>query len=89
MTKLPANITSLDNIRKLDLSYNDITSLPEDFGTLPLMVLDLSHNNLGKSTEHTWKWLEKNEIKYKLSNLYLSGNSVSYAIYLLKRYKNN
>ena len=43
----PWVFTSYPNLRKLDLSHNRLTDIPEDIGRLKhLRVLDLSYNNL-------------------------------------------
>lgn len=71
-------ILTLRSLRFLDLSNNKISLLPKELGTLPhLQTLDLSHNNLGKSVQSKWAWLEQTVLSRNLYFLDISNNSVS------------
>ncbi|XP_067211182.1 leucine-rich repeat protein 1-like isoform X5 [Linepithema humile] len=74
LTKLPLQIICLKNITNLSLSNNEIVCLPIEFGTLPLTMLDLSHNYLGKFAELSWMWLEQTRIRNTLLSLNICHN---------------
>lgn len=79
------HILRLQSLRILDLSNNKISYLPKEVGTLPhLQQLLLSQNNLGKSPESKWTWLEQTAIKQNLHFLDISSNLVSHIIHLSK-----
>ncbi|KAF7394809.1 hypothetical protein HZH66_007983 [Vespula vulgaris] len=62
-------------LQVLDLSNNQITSLPKDLGSLPhLQQLILSQNQLGKAAISKWIWLDQNNIRNTLCLLDLSCN---------------
>ncbi|XP_050466544.1 leucine-rich repeat protein 1 [Cataglyphis hispanica] len=68
-------ILTLQSLRFLDLSNNKISFLPKELGTLPhLQALDLSYNNLGKSVQSKWAWLEQIALRSNLNFLNLSNN---------------
>ncbi|KAG5884712.1 hypothetical protein JTB14_019836 [Gonioctena quinquepunctata] len=46
MEEINKEISKLDKLKILDLSRNDIRSLPEDFANLPLVTLNLNSNKL-------------------------------------------
>jgi len=63
----------------INISRNNISLIPRDFGTLPtLQKLDISYNKLGWYNDYSWSWLEQTAIKNSLLILDLSGNFVSY-----------
>ncbi|KAK2574944.1 hypothetical protein KPH14_008709 [Odynerus spinipes] len=68
-------ILKLNCLKVLNLSNNQVTSLPKDLGTLPhLRELILSQNQLGKATLSKWAWLDQNNIRSTLCLLDLSSN---------------
>ncbi|KAL2728667.1 leucine-rich repeat protein 1 [Vespula squamosa] len=68
-------ILKLNRLKVLDLSNNQITSLPKDLGSLPhLQQLILSQNQLGKAAISKWTWLDQNNIRNTLCLLDLSSN---------------
>ncbi|XP_029166333.1 leucine-rich repeat protein 1-like [Nylanderia fulva] len=68
-------ILTLQSLRLLDLSNNDISFLPKELGTLPhLQSLNLSHNKLGKSAQSKWTWLQQVALKNNLYILDISDN---------------
>lgn len=75
------SIFNLHSLRVLDLSYNYISSLPKELGTLPhLEKLCLSHNYLGYSLViSNWEWMEQSAISQSLKELIIKYNAVSCA----------
>ena len=72
------NILKLQNLRILNLSNNQITSLPKDLGSLPnLQELNLAQNLIGKSPESKWVWMDGVHISKNLKLLDLSSNEVN------------
>jgi len=72
------------HLRSVNISGNNISIMPRDFGTLPtLQKLNISNNNLGQYNDYSWLWLEQTAIKNNLLFLNLSGNLVSYIIKLI------
>lgn len=69
-------ILTLQSLRLLDLSNNEISFLPKELGTLPhLQTLNLSHNKLGKkSVQSKWTWLQQIALKNNLYILDISDN---------------
>lgn len=69
------NILKLQNLRILDLSDNQITSLPKDLGSLPnLQELNLAQNLIGKAPQSKWAWMDGIHISKNLKLLDLSSN---------------
>lgn len=70
-SSLDRGILQLKKLRTLDLSYNLIELLPEEFSAMTCLVeLNLSNNNFGKSHPNTWSWMSGNIAKtLKLLNL--------------------
>jgi len=70
------------HLRSVNISGNNISFIPRDFGTLPtLQKLDISNNSLGLYNDYSW--LEQTATKNNLLFLNLSNNSVSYIIKLI------
>lgn len=70
-------ILKLQSLRILDLSQNQITSIPTELGNLPnLQELNLSDNQLGKSPITKWTWMSGSKISRNLRLLNLSSNQV-------------
>ncbi|XP_041980782.1 leucine-rich repeat-containing protein 1 [Aricia agestis] len=70
-------ILSLNNLRLLDLSDNEIEKLPLELGRLPnLSELYLANNNLGSKSTVDWKWLFGPRLIANLRLLDLSGNKL-------------
>lgn len=68
-------ILRLQSLRVLDLSNNQISSIPTELGALEhLQELILSQNRLSKALK--WTWLEQTAIKTNLKLLDISDNSV-------------
>lgn len=68
-------ILRLQSLRILNLSNNQISSLPNELGTLQhLQQLILSQNRLDKSLK--WIWLDQVPIRSNLKLLDISNNSV-------------
>ncbi|XP_015187050.1 PREDICTED: leucine-rich repeat protein 1 isoform X2 [Polistes dominula] len=68
-------ILRLNNLKVLNLSNNQIRSLPKDLGSMQhLQELILSGNRLGKDANTKWDWLDQDNIKKNLCLLDLSSN---------------
>ncbi|XP_034181315.1 leucine-rich repeat 47 [Osmia lignaria lignaria] len=68
-------ILRLQSLRVLDLSNNQISSIPTELGALEhLQELILSQNRLNKALK--WTWLEQTAIKTNLKLLDISDNSL-------------
>ncbi|KAI4497853.1 hypothetical protein M0802_006969 [Mischocyttarus mexicanus] len=73
---LDPQILRLCNLKVLNLSYNQIKSLPKDLGKLPfLQELNLSNNRLSETSK--WDWLEQDNIRNNLCLLDLTSNLLS------------
>lgn len=71
------NILKLQHLRVLNLSDNQITSLPKDLGTLPnLQELNLAQNKLHKCPNTKWIWMEQVNVSKNLKLLDISSNGV-------------
>ncbi|XP_014227683.1 leucine-rich repeat protein 1 [Trichogramma pretiosum] len=71
-------ILKLQSLRILDLSENQLSSLPKELGDLPnLRELNLSKNQLGKFPITKWSWLKGTKIMTNLCLLNLSGNQLT------------
>lgn len=66
-----------NNFKNLIIKFHRFHSLPEEFGSLPLLGLDLSYNNLGRSNQFVWECLMQAPIRNNLQELDISRNSVS------------
>nr|XP_012220174.1 PREDICTED: leucine-rich repeat and death domain-containing protein 1-like isoform X1 [Linepithema humile] len=77
LLNLPLQITCLKNLTTLDITGNKIDSVPKEFGNLPLLDLDLSYNNLGRSKQSAWEWLMQAPIRNNLRKLNLSHNYIT------------
>ncbi|XP_072363811.1 transforming growth factor beta activator LRRC33-like [Scyliorhinus torazame] len=62
-------LTCLSHLRNLDLSHNQLESLPDGIGCSPLQILDIRGNNL-----HVLQDLIIRNVSQTLKTLYLSGN---------------
>lgn len=70
-------ILKLQSLKVLNLSQNQLTSIPQELGGLPnLQELNLSDNLLGKSPISKWLWLNGLNISKTLQSLNLSSNQV-------------
>jgi Leucine-rich repeat (LRR) protein len=71
-------ILRLQNLKVLDLSYNDLTSLPEELGMLSLDCLYVSHNKFGETPaqDPRWNWVSGLRLAKSLEVLDLSHNEV-------------
>ncbi|EFN76366.1 leucine-rich repeat protein 1 isoform X1 [Harpegnathos saltator] len=70
-------ILNLQFLRVLNLSNNQITSLPKEVGCMPhLRELLISQNHLGRS-QSKWKWIDQAAIKKNLHLLDISSNVIS------------
>lgn len=70
-------ILSLKLLRVLNLTNNEISSLPKEIGCLPyLQELIVAQNHLGKS-ESNWRWINQAAIKKNLRLLDIRCNVVS------------
>ncbi|XP_017883672.1 leucine-rich repeat protein 1 [Ceratina calcarata] len=66
-------ILKLQSLRILNLSNNQISSLPKELGTLQhLQELILSQNRLNKAVK--WAWLDETAMKFNLKLLDISNN---------------
>uniref|UniRef100_UPI00398E8A02 transforming growth factor beta activator LRRC32-like n=1 Tax=Pristiophorus japonicus TaxID=55135 RepID=UPI00398E8A02 len=63
------NLTCLNHLRNLDLSYNQLDFLPYGIGCAPLHVLDIRGNNF-----HVLQDVIIRNVSQTLKTLYLSGN---------------
>jgi Leucine-rich repeat (LRR) protein len=77
LTNLPLQIIGSKNLEFLHINNNRINFLSKEFGTLPLIKLELSHNYLGTSDQSTWTWLKQTHIRNNLLYLDISHNCVS------------
>lgn len=69
-------ILRLQSLRILNLSNNQISSLPKELGTLQhLQELILSQNRLDKAVK--WTWLDEVPMKYNLKLLDISNNMLN------------
>lgn len=77
--RMPIGILNLTNLNSLDLSKNQITTLPNGLGNLKLTTLNLSENRLGES-DHSkdWKWLDGDNIRKSLCILNISRNKLKF-----------
>jgi hypothetical protein len=77
-------ILRLQKLKVLDLSHNDLTSLPEELGMLSLDCLHLSHNKLGETPaqDQRWNWISGFRLANSLEVLDLSHNEVLLGICL-------
>ena len=73
-------ILRLQSLRILDLSENQISSLPREVGFMPnLQELYLSHNRFGNAERSTsWSWMHGEHIRRNLRHLDLTGNNVRF-----------
>lgn len=72
-------ILNLKFLKVLNLSNNQISSLPKEVGCLQhLQELILAHNFLGKS-QSDWRWINQPEIKKNLRLLDIRSNIVSWS----------
>ncbi|XP_067215039.1 leucine-rich repeat-containing protein 1-like isoform X2 [Linepithema humile] len=76
--QLPLQITCLKNLTTLYMTRMRISSLPKEFGNLPLVDLDLSYNNLRKSEQFSWEWSMQAPIRHTLRYLNLSHNYIKF-----------
>ncbi|CAH2003616.1 unnamed protein product [Acanthoscelides obtectus] len=77
-TAVDRGILQLSRLNVLDLSHNDIESIPDELGNLPcLKELYLSHNSLGKNPKQ-WSWIQKNIVN-SLLLLDISHNELKFA----------
>ncbi|KAG7202197.1 hypothetical protein KM043_015874 [Ampulex compressa] len=68
-------ILRLQNLKVLNLSENQLSSLPKELGNLPhLQELVIAQNQLGKGTISKWLWLDQVAIKSNLRLLDISDN---------------
>ncbi|XP_055859176.1 leucine-rich repeat protein 1 [Episyrphus balteatus] len=74
--KVTFEICSLTNLTTLKLNDNSISKIPNEFGRLRLIELDLSNNALGEDTN--FRWLIGKELKKTLCELDLSNNKLDY-----------
>ncbi|XP_067215836.1 leucine-rich repeat-containing protein 40-like isoform X2 [Linepithema humile] len=77
LPELPLQITCLKNLTVLYMTSLRISSLPKEFGNLPLLELDLSNNDLGRSNQSAWEWLMQAPIRNSLRELNLSHNYIT------------
>lgn len=71
-------ILKLQSLRVLNLSKNQISTLPKELGSLPnLRELILSQNALGKACLSKWTWLDGESIERNLQLLDISSNSLN------------
>lgn len=71
-------ILKLQSLRVLDLSNNNLTTLPKEIGTLiHLASLNLAGNQLGKAPLTKWAWLASPNLAKSLCGLDISENQVS------------
>lgn len=71
-------ILKLQSLRILNLSENQISSLPKELGSLPnLQQLILSQNQLNKVPLSKWVWLNQSAIRSSLRLLDISDNSLT------------
>ncbi|KAI4487352.1 hypothetical protein M0804_005501 [Polistes exclamans] len=70
-------ILRLNNLKVLNLSNNQIKSLPKDLGSMPhLQELILSGNRFGIDANTKWDWLDQDNIRKNLCLLDLTSNSL-------------
>ncbi|XP_067211233.1 leucine-rich repeat-containing protein 39-like [Linepithema humile] len=78
LPELPLQITCLKNLTNLYMTSLRISSLPKEFGNLPLLHLDLSYNNLRGSEQFAWEWLMQAPIRNNLRELNLNHNYIKF-----------
>lgn len=71
------SILNLKLLTILDLSKNCIEKLPQEINKLPLSVLDISNNHMGKCVPSQWTWIGGNFL-YTLKTLNLRSNELKY-----------
>ncbi|XP_015609820.1 leucine-rich repeat protein 1 [Cephus cinctus] len=70
-------ILRLQRLRVLNLTENQITSLPKEMGSLPnLQELILAQNHLGKMPMSNWTWLDGEGVAKSLKLLDISCNGM-------------
>ncbi|XP_033611685.1 leucine-rich repeat protein 1 isoform X4 [Cryptotermes secundus] len=76
--RFDTKILRLQKLKVLDLSHNDLTSLPEELGTLSLDCLCLSHNKFGETPaqDPRWNWISGFRLAKSLEVLDLSHNEL-------------
>lgn len=77
MKRVDPRILRLHCLRILDLSRNNLTEIPESFNELPLVELNLAHNQLGIFPWKPWWWLG-GKLNSTLRLLDLSNNQVRF-----------
>lgn len=78
-------ILKLQNLIVLNLTENQLTSLPQELGELPcLQELHLSNNQLGKKPVSKWSWICGNKITKNLRLLNLNSNKVYIYIFFFQ-----
>lgn len=77
LSKLCIGILQLQKLRVLDISDNCIEYLPNELKNLPLGELNLSKNQLGKSTFNQWGWIGGILLK-SLRTINISDNNLRY-----------
>lgn len=71
-------ILRLNNLKVLNLSNNQIRSLPKDLGCMPhLKELILSGNRFGIDANTKWDWLDQDNIRKSLCLLDLTSNRLT------------